>query len=94
MISNAGGINPHACAAAMKKACDKAGVEMNIAVVTGDDLMPMLGEYEFQQHKLPDNIISMNAYLGAGPIARALDLGADIVITGELLFCPHTSPLF
>ena len=39
VVSNGGGINPHACAAALSKACQKAGVEMNIAVITGDDLM-------------------------------------------------------
>jgi len=83
VVSNAGGINPQACAAAMAKACAKAGVDMNIAVVTGDDLSSMLGGYEFQHHKLPNNIQSINAYLGAGPIARCLDLGADIVITGR-----------
>ena len=84
VISNAGGINPLSCARAMQKACEKANVAMNIAVVTGDDLMPELNNIESKQlNKLPDNIYSMNAYLGAGPIARSLDLGADIVITGR-----------
>lgn len=40
MISNAGGVNPQACADALKQICASVGVEMNIAVVTGDDLMP------------------------------------------------------
>ena len=92
VLSNAGGVNPNACAMALKKQCEKAGVDMNIAVVTGDDLMPnlksllsgemgpdVLGEVA-QKAKF---ITSMNAYLGSWPISRALDLGADIVVTGR-----------
>lgn len=83
VISNAGGINPIACAAALRNACEKANVDMNIAVVTGDDLMPILGSGQLQDFNLPKNLVSMNAYLGAGPIAQALNLGADVVITGR-----------
>ncbi|TNN21686.1 hypothetical protein EYF80_068202 [Liparis tanakae] len=32
---------------------------------------------------LPKALHSMNAYLGAQPIRRCLDLGADIVVTGR-----------
>ena len=39
MISNAGGINPQACAAALQAACDKAGIPLKIAVLLGDDLI-------------------------------------------------------
>lgn len=42
VISNAGGTNPHSCAAALREACQKADVDLNIAVVTGDDLMPQV----------------------------------------------------
>ena len=44
VISNAGGVNPQACAAALRAACDKAGVALKIAVLHGDDLRPKLGE--------------------------------------------------
>ena len=47
VISNAGGINPLSCARAMKEACKKANVNLNIAVVTGDDLMPKYLSGEF-----------------------------------------------
>jgi len=40
VISNAGGINPKACAAALQAACDQAGVSLKIAVLLGDDLQP------------------------------------------------------
>ncbi|GAB1604626.1 uncharacterized protein LOC115222636 isoform X1 [Argonauta hians] len=90
VVSNAGGINPLSCAETLKKLCKEAGVDMNIAVITGDDLMPKLKEISmsnihemFSGKKIPKTIHSMNAYLGAGPIARALDLGADIVVTGR-----------
>ncbi|XP_064637287.1 uncharacterized protein LOC135493693 isoform X2 [Lineus longissimus] len=90
VISNAGGVNPHSCARAIKKICNDAGIEMKIAVVTGDDIMPLRKEISQMGFKdlvsgeaFPRTVHSMNAYLGAGPIARALDLGADIVITGR-----------
>lgn len=92
VLSNAGGVNPNACAMALKKQCEKAGIEMNIAVVTGDNLMHQM-ENLVQGEFGPDLaaeigprakfVNSMNAYLGAWPISRALDLGADIVITGR-----------
>ena len=35
------------------------------------------------EKSLPENLLSINVYLGANPIKRALDLGADIVLTGR-----------
>ncbi|XP_030631847.1 uncharacterized protein LOC115813345 [Chanos chanos] len=90
VVSNAGGVNPLACGAAIQDAVQKAGLDLKVAVVTGDDLMPQremlteLREADGQSRKtLPKTVNSMNAYLGAGPIKRCLDLGADIVVTGR-----------
>lgn len=86
VVSNAGGVNPLACAAALQQVAKKADVDLKIAVVTGDDLM---GEINTIKEAIPEvasvseNIHSMNVYLGARPIARALDLGADVVVTGR-----------
>ena len=44
VVSNAGGVNPQACASALAAACEKAGVNLKIAVVHGDNLQPKLGE--------------------------------------------------
>ena len=44
VISNAGGVNPLSCAAALKEVCNKANTDLNIAVVTGDDLMPQVSK--------------------------------------------------
>lgn len=40
VVSNAGGVNPLACASTIQEAAKKAGVDLKVAVVTGDDLMP------------------------------------------------------
>ncbi|MCK1792234.1 DUF1446 domain-containing protein [Pseudomonas sp. TNT19] len=92
VISNAGGVNPQACAAALQAACDKAGVALKIAVLLGDDLQPQfkqlktLGIQEmFSGAPLPSACVSTNAYLGAPGIVEALRLGADIVITGRVV---------
>ena len=90
VISNAGGIHPQACAAALQAACDKAGVKLNIAVLLGDDLLPQLKQLHgitdmFNGTPLPPVCVSANAYLGAPGITQALALGADIVITGRVV---------
>jgi len=90
VISNAGGVNPSACAAALQKLCEAQGVQLRIAVVEGDDVLaqiPALKEAGvkemFSGAPLPEKVLSANAYLGALPVARALAMGADVVITGR-----------
>jgi hypothetical protein len=90
VITNAGGVNPMACRDAVLKACEAAGVTLKVAVVLGDDLLPRVDELRGLDIRemdtgaeLPAKIVSMNAYLGGFPIARALAEGADVVITGR-----------
>ncbi|WP_296223678.1 acyclic terpene utilization AtuA family protein [Ralstonia sp. UBA689] len=90
IIANAGGVNPRGCAAALQALADELGVSVRIAVVEGDDVMPLLpalrdkGVREMQSGRpLPDKVVSANAYLGALPIKAALDAGAQVVITGR-----------
>ncbi|GBN20842.1 hypothetical protein AVEN_39379-1 [Araneus ventricosus] len=90
VVANAGGINPHSCADALRAVAKKLNIDLKVAVVTGDDLLPRLENVRNLNIKdmdkgtsLPSNVHSMNAYLGAGPIAKAIDYGADVVITGR-----------
>ncbi|WP_166224289.1 acyclic terpene utilization AtuA family protein [Pseudomonas atagonensis] len=92
VISNAGGVNPQACATALQAACDKAGVNLKIAVLLGDDLQAQFKHLKTQEIRemfsgapLPPMCVSTNAYLGAPGIVEALRLGADIVITGRVV---------
>lgn len=90
IIANAGGVNPHGCGAALQALADELGVQVRIAVVEGDDVMPLLpalrdeGVRELQSDRpLPEKVVSANAYLGALPIKAALDAGAQVIITGR-----------
>ena len=92
LISNAGGVNPEACGRAIRQLIEDAGLPLKVAVITGDDLMPKLDEVlaaepaeMFTGEPTPprDAIASANAYLGAFPVAQALNQGADIVVTGR-----------
>ena len=89
-VTNAGALNAAACAAALQNAADAAGVPLRVMAVEGDDLMPRLREIMasdprdmFTGEPVPSGVSSMNAYLGARPIAQALGSGADIVVTGR-----------
>ncbi len=92
VISNAGGVNPGACVQALREEIAAQGLALKVACVTGDDLLDNKAAFQssgvtemFSGTAFPpaDKVLSINAYLGAFPIARALDLGADIVVTGR-----------
>ena len=92
IITNAGGVNPLACAKALEAKISELGLSLRVACITGDDLLSaahslnqsnirgMFGDDDFPD---PAKIASINIYSGAFCIARVLDLGADIVITGR-----------
>lgn len=90
VVTNAGGVNPAACRAALMAAFERLGVRLTVATVTGDDVsaeLPALresGVVDLESGRpLPERVVSANVYLGAFPIAHALRQGADIVITGR-----------
>jgi len=97
VIANAGGVNPPACAAAVKEVSDKRGGrgKLRLGVVTGDDLLARLDDLIDAGHSLDnmetgeplatvrDRVLSANAYIGSEPIVEALEAGANIVITGR-----------
>ncbi|HXY33056.1 MAG TPA: acyclic terpene utilization AtuA family protein, partial [Planctomycetaceae bacterium] len=97
IVTNAGGMNSSACAAAISRILVEAGLpDVTIGIVTGDDLLPRLDELSRAGEKFAhfetgedietvrDRIVSANAYLGAGGIVDALAAEARIVITGRV----------
>lgn len=90
IVTNAGGLNPEGCAVALRRLAVDNGLKVKVAVVEGDDLKPVESELRsrgtkemFTGEELPPAVATMNAYIGAFPIAAALRAGADIVITGR-----------
>jgi len=91
VVTNAGGVNPQAAANVLREAAAKAGIALRVATVSGDDLSSSLealreaGVCEMTSGaEVSQGLVSVNAYLGALPIAAALDAGADIVVTGRV----------
>jgi hypothetical protein len=92
VVSNAGGVNPQGCADALAALAAEQGIALKIAVVSGDDVSPLLPQLRQAQPPvrelqsgaaLPERVLTTNAYLGARPIQAALDAGAQVVITGR-----------
>jgi hypothetical protein len=83
VISNAGGVNPRACAEAIRALAQEQGIHIRIAVVEGDDLLPQIETLRARTPGLPAKVLTANAYLGALPIKQALDEGAHVVVTGR-----------
>jgi len=90
VVANAGGVNPLACRDALARVAQALGLNLKIGVVLGDEIsasVPGLRERGvremFSGEPMPASFVSVNAYLGAVPIARALDQGCDVVITGR-----------
>ena len=97
IVSNAGGLNPASMAKEVEKIIKELNLNLKVAYIEGDDLMPRLEELSsagellknidkkndlFSYEKKP---LTANAYLGAWGIKEALDEGADVVI------CPRVT---
>jgi hypothetical protein len=98
VTSNAGGVNPRACAEAVLETARQQGLagRIRVGLITGDDILHRLDELLARGHELRDldtgrplsdirdRVRSANAYLGMAPVVEALRGGADIVITGRV----------
>ena len=97
IVSNAGGLNPKSMAIEIEKILKDQSIDMKVAYIDGDDLMPTISNLkksgeEFKNidkgKKLDESgysPLTANAYLGAWGIKEALDKGADIVV------CPRVT---
>ena len=97
IVSNAGGLNPAGMAKAVSSIATELGLDVKVAYIEGDDLMPRLVDLQASGETLTNMdtgvtlaaggkpAVTANAYLGAWGIKAALDLGADVVI------CPRVT---
>jgi hypothetical protein len=98
IISNAGGVNPLACRAEVEKLAAELGVKdkVKVGVVLGDDIYGDLDrlidageplahmETGAPLSTVRKEVLSANVYLGAAPVAKALEMGANVVIAGRV----------
>lgn len=98
VLSNAGGVNPEACARAVRAAAEEHGLsdKVKIAIVHGDNIADQIDQLVSSGHTLSnmetgdpisdisDRIQSANVYLGVAPLVEALRGGANIVIAGRV----------
>lgn len=90
LIANAGAVNARACVAAMQAVATRMGYAPKIALIEGDDIITRASELRaegYLKQTPPDGVpyTTLNAYIGAFPIAKALAMGADIVLTGRVV---------
>ncbi len=91
VLANAGGLNPVACAHEIRRLTPS----LKVAVVLGDDVLDRIDEFMLKGFPMSNldtgeplssiraRILSANAYLGAFPLAAALQTGADVVVSGR-----------
>lgn len=91
IVSNGGAADPVSAARRTQDRLEAIGLRPRVAAVTGDDVLGRIDRSEARIDgtdqtlaDLGDRVVSANAYLGIGGIVDALDLGADVVITGRV----------
>lgn len=78
IVANAGGLNPHGLVDKVREVATGLGLDPQTGIVHGDDVSALR-----ERLAVPD-AVTANAYLGGFGIARALEAGADIVVTGRV----------
>ena len=97
VLSNAGGLNAHACRERIFEIARKQGVQgVRVGIVEGDDVLDRLQNLAEAGHPLRNmdtgdeiepylgRFTSANAYLGARPVVEALEQDALIVLGGRI----------
>ena len=96
IITNAGGVNPGACAEALGELARAKGLRLRIALVEGDDIAPRMDALRaagvaFDNMETGESfapyaarVLCANAYFGALPVAEALRSDPHIVICGRV----------
>jgi hypothetical protein len=97
IITNAGGVNPRACAEELCLVAKKQGLKLKVAVVEGDDIQPSIADLYTKQgvaflnmetgedfSKVLSKTVASNVYFGALPVVEALKFQPDIVICGRV----------
>lgn len=91
LITNMGAANPTAAAQKIIEIAQQQNIKIKVAAVTGDDVLATIQRQasttkEIENGKLLSeyNIVSANAYIGAGAIVEALQTDAQIIITGRV----------
>ena len=93
IVTNMGAANPGAAAERIYEIAREHSLgNLKIAAVEGDDVLNrvtadpglMIMETDEPLCSISDKIISANAYMGALGISKALEHGADIVVTGRV----------
>jgi hypothetical protein len=86
VVTNAGGLNPAGCAEKVREIAARLGLDVKVAHIEGDDLMPRVDGLRPQLAHLDTGApligepLTANAYLGGWGIAAALSTGADVVV--------------
>jgi hypothetical protein len=90
IVTNMGAANPYAAARKTAEIAKSLGLSLKVAAIVGDDVLDAckdgdlaIMEFDGTIKQLGNRLLSANAYLGAEPMAEALNAGADIVITGR-----------
>lgn len=93
IITNMGAANPEAAAKRIRQLARKNGLNhLKVVAVLDDDVLGYVAgnsQLEIMENgaklsSISGKIISANAYIGGHSITKALDLGADIVVTGRV----------
>ena len=96
VITNAGGVNPFACADAIAALAAAAEVKLTIAIVHGDGILDQVQSLHAQGvsfvnmedgrpfAQVADKLAAANVYFGAQPVVAALRGKPDIVICGRV----------